>query len=202
MNWDDGPDPIRTFSPEEIRTLTEALLLLAREIHSGDWSSEPLTIDLVRKLHAKIFTGVRDHAGRIRNRDWGAEYLTFGPHRSFHRNSVMAELQGMFDALVRSDRSFVDNHDDPDYESAAFHVAVWAHATLIRIHPFEDGNGRAGRAFMNVLLVRFGLRPIAMELIKTEYIALLNDYFLSGSRRIQPLLDGILRLAVEQLPAS
>ncbi len=38
-------------------------------------------------------------------------------------------------------------------------VAV-AHAEFERIHPFLDGNGRAGRLAMNLLLVRLGFPPV------------------------------------------
>jgi fido (protein-threonine AMPylation protein) len=196
----DDDDRVPAFSTAELRRLTQALLDLAAEIHRGKWSTEPLNCDLIRKLHDRIFGGIRDYAGRIRNRDWGSDFLTFGPHRSYSRYQVMSALEDeLFRDLVKADRSLVENQQDPSYEESAFHIAVWAHAKLIRIHPFEDGNGRTGRAFLNVLLVRFGLRPVSMEMCKTEYIALLNEFYASDLRNIQPLLDGILRLAVEQL---
>ena len=198
MISDDGPDPLRNFSSHEQKTLTAALRQLTTEIHEGLWSSVPLSTNLIRQIHSRFFSGVRDHAGRIRERDWGDEYLTFGPHRSVSRRDVVAELDEMFSLLMRSARSLADNPDHPGYEEAAYRTAIWAHAKLIRIHPFEDGNGRTARAFLNVLLVRFGLRPVAMEMCRTEYIALLNEYFESGLRDIQRLIDGILRLAAEQ----
>lgn len=35
-------------------------------------------------------------------------------------------------------------------------LAAWAHDMLVRIHPFQDGNGRTARILMNVLLIHFG----------------------------------------------
>ena len=35
-------------------------------------------------------------------------------------------------------------------------IAIEAHETLVRILPFEDGNGRCARILMNQLLVQFG----------------------------------------------
>ncbi len=35
-------------------------------------------------------------------------------------------------------------------------LAAWVHCTLVRIHPFSDGNGNVARAFMNAILLRGG----------------------------------------------
>lgn len=70
-------------------------------------------------------------------------------------------------------------------------LAVWAHAELIRIHPFEDGNGRSSRAMMSWILVRLGLRPVAFEMPKQEYLLCLNVYFTQGD--LMPLIDLVLR---------
>lgn len=67
---------------------------------------------------------------------------------------------------------------------------------MIRIHPFEDGNGRSSRALLNAILVRQDLVPIAVDALKDEYIAALNHYLRAG--QIQPLLDLFIRLASDQ----
>ena len=38
-----------------------------------------------------------------------------------------------------------------------------AHLRLVSIHPFADGNGRAARLLMNLLLIRSGYPPIAVR---------------------------------------
>ncbi|HHH12108.1 MAG TPA: Fic family protein, partial [Sorangium sp.] len=75
----------------------------------------------------------------------------------------------------------------PSYELAAIRWAVWVHAEIIRIHPFEDGNGRTCRALMNVILVRLGLPPSIIQRPKQEYIACLNLFY--DTSDIVPLCD-------------
>lgn len=115
----------------------------------------------------------------------------FGPNQSVHRRDVARELERVFTRACQSLRSCEEHPNDPRYEEAAFHLAVWIHAEVVRIHPFEDGNGRTSRALMNVVLHRLRLRPIAVGAIEQEYNAALNHYF--AHRDLQPLVDLLLR---------
>lgn len=45
-------------------------------------------------------------------------------------------------------------------------VAAIAHYNLTRIHPFDDGNGRGARLFMNLILMKKGFPP---AIIKNEH---------------------------------
>lgn len=151
-------------------------------------------------MHETLFEGVRDHGGRIRRQGVGSEFLIFGPNRSVHRDRVESELSIVFSKLRTSLRSLDDNKEAPEYDDAAIHIAVWTHAEIIRIHPFEDGNGRSSRSFLNSILVRQGLRSVAIEATKDEYVAVLNRYF--ESKDLRYVRDLYLRLYVEQLPNS
>ncbi len=186
-------DPVRKYSPEEERGLTERLLELTRRVHAGEETFEAPTIGLLLDLHRRLFTGIRGHAGKARGPGFGSERLAFGPNRSAHRDAVPGELEQVFESVRRSLRSFDANRGAERFEADAVHLAVWAHAQIIRIHPFEDGNGRTSRLIMNGLLVRLGLRPIALEACKPEYTDALNLYF--HERNFRPLLDLFLRLA-------
>jgi fido (protein-threonine AMPylation protein) len=53
-----------------------------------------------------------------------------------------------------------------DSEEAFEHqltLAATSHARLLHIHPFVDGNGRTARVLLNLVLRRFGLRPIELR---------------------------------------
>jgi Fic family protein len=43
---------------------------------------------------------------------------------------------------------------EPRDAAAAVSLAVWCHMESVRIHPFEDGNGKSARLFMDVILRR------------------------------------------------
>jgi fido (protein-threonine AMPylation protein) len=185
-------DPSRTYSAEEEARLAQNLLALHQAIDAGELRSLPPTVETLDHFHRVLFHNVRNHAGQHRREGYGQEWLTFGPNRSLRRDKVPESLKAIFSQLQRSMRSLEENQSDPEYEPSAIHIAVWAHAEVIRVHPYEDGNGRSSRALMNWILVTAGLRPIAIEAPRQEYIACLNHYFERGE--IEPLVDLALRL--------
>ncbi len=185
-------DPLRTYTEAENRRLTDNLAKLIASIHAGELSAREPSRSLLCDLHRRLFEGVREHAGRHRSAIFGSERLSFGPNRSASRGEVEALLEALFRDLAASMRSLEANQDDPDYDASAIHISVWAHARVIQIHPFEDGNGRTSRALLGVLLVKAGLQPIPIEAVKEEYNEALNTFF--RERTIAPLFDLFLRL--------
>jgi len=187
---EDVEDHVRTYTEAEEERLARQLRAVVEDCHAGTlW---PVSLDGLRDMHRRLFDGVRGHAGLCRARAFGDEHLTFGPNRSIHRDRVIEELEHLFEMLDRSVRSFEANPEAPDYERSAVHVAVWAHAEVVRIHPFLDGNGRSSRLLMNAVLVGLGLPPIAVEAVKQEYNEALNHYF--RTKDLQVLVDLMLRM--------
>lgn len=61
-------------------------------------------------------------------------------------------------------------------------LASESHYRLVTIHPFVDGNGRAARLFMNLLLLRFGYPPAVIgPKERLKYIKALEGAQLGGS---------------------
>jgi len=187
-----GDDVVRTYTEDEEKRLALNLEALLDRIHRGELIDAWITVRLLQEFHAALFHEVRDHGGRLRSPGQGSETLLFGPNRSEHRNAV----PGLVKRAIERARSGVEalrrDPNEAEYELTAIGVAVGTQAELIRIHPFEDGNGRSSRAFSDFLLVALGLRPVPIEAVKSEYNECLNAYH--RGRSLRPLIDLYLRL--------
>jgi len=75
---------------------------------------------------------------------------------------------------------------------SALDAYAWSHATLVRIHPYADGNGRLARLVANVPVMEKGCLPILVPAEqRLEYIECLASWQLaSGALRIGSALEG------------
>jgi hypothetical protein len=83
------------------------------------------------------------------------------------------------------------------------HIAA-VHAALERIHPFRDGNGRAGRLALNLMLVRLGYPPaIVYKKDRSKYLRALDRADRGDPRPLAELLARAVTYGVERflLPA-
>ena len=56
-------------------------------------------------------------------------------------------------------------------------LATEFHARFEKIHPFEDGNGRTGRIFLNAMLLESGYPPLIIrKTAKVAYFSSLEAY--------------------------
>lgn len=114
-------------------------------------ADDPFTMADLIEIHRVLLEGVDDGiAGRVRTeQNWiggrwsspiDAEFVPPPPDE--------------VDALLRDLVAFMEREDLPAVVQAAI-----AHAQFETIHPFADGNGRVGRALIQVVLRRRGLAP-------------------------------------------
>lgn len=75
---------------------------------------------------------------------------------------------------------------------SALDAYAWSHATLVRIHPYADGNGRLARLVANVAVIEKGCLPILVPAEqRLEYIECLAAWQLaSGALRRGSALEG------------
>jgi Fic family protein len=85
---------------------------------------------------------------------------------------------------------FAMRRSDPGV--SALDAYAWSHATLVRIHPYADGNGRLARLVANVPVIEKGSLPILVPAQKRlDYIECLATWQLaSGALRRGSALDG------------
>lgn len=190
------------YTEEEDRLLAVNLMTLQLRVAGGEYSDRRLDTSVLCELHKGLFGGVRDHAGHCRGPDFGSEYVVFGLNRSVHKREVASGLAAIFEKCHQSLGSFLDNRSDPSYEEQAIRLAVWTHAEVVKVHPFQDGNGRTSRLILDAVLVRLGMCPVAPELPKQEYLRALNHY--QGKPKAEtagdlvPLVDVYIRLCADQ----
>jgi fido (protein-threonine AMPylation protein) len=134
----------------------------------------------------------------MRTQGFGAERLTFGPHTSCHRDQVKKEISALFELARNKLRELTRQKDAPSFDESILSFAIWLHAKIVWIHPFEDGNGRSCRAIIEEVVTRFGLWLAPLEVPKQEYIEALNHFYTTA--KLQPLIDLYLRLYEETQP--
>ncbi len=122
----------------------------------------PITIEILLEAHRRLLAGSRldEHGGRIRTvQNWigGSDY---NPCSAAFVPPPPEAVSGLLDDLV----AFCNDDSLPALAQAAV-----AHAQFETIHPFVDGNGRAGRVLLHLVLRRRGvalrvLPPVSLVL--------------------------------------
>ncbi|MGH7367773.1 MAG: Fic family protein [Candidatus Rokuibacteriota bacterium] len=131
----------------------------------------PLSLRLIKELHAKLMTGVRgDRArpGEFRDvQNWigrpgiGIEGATYVPPPPEH-------LMPCLDAWEK----FLHDRPLPPLVQVAL-----AHYQFEAIHPFRDGNGRVGRLLITLFLVERGVLPTPLLYLSAFFEASRPDYY-------------------------
>jgi fido (protein-threonine AMPylation protein) len=138
---------------------TAADWVYGHAIQPGEWSDDmPVSLTELRHVHELAMTPVWDVSPHPQATE------REGPG-SFRQHDIQSFPGGMtpppwteVPALVSSwitDAGALNGVDGPELPEALAAL----HACFEQIHPFLDGNGRAGRLVLNLLLVRLGYPP-------------------------------------------
>jgi Fic family protein len=143
------------YEAKNLAKLTESLL---------ETNKSRLNIKLILSLHKTLLTNIDDTiAGRFRV---GKEWVRVGNHLGANPKFVPTLMQELVDNYNQNKISY--------FIDAVAHF----HAEFETIHPFVDGNGRMGRALINLQLVHLGFPPIIIQNKSkhTEYYPLFTQY--------------------------
>jgi len=116
--------------------------------------NEPLTKERLFSWHAHLFPGVRTTTDRFRVGAWRDD--SHGPMQVISGPIARPKVHYVAPAatrLVREVGKFLKWFESDEQEDPLLKAAI-AHLWFVTIHPFEDGNGRIGRAIAELCLAR------------------------------------------------
>ena len=167
-----GENP-RDVTALEVLGNIEAMLWAVEAVPPGG----AVTVDIVLEAHRLLLAGTRlaEHGGRTRTvQNWigGSDYNPCAA-------AFMPPPHELVDELLSDLSAFCNDDSLPAVAQAAI-----AHAQFETIHPFVDGNGRTGRALVQLVLRRRGLAPRILPPISLILATWPRDYVggLSGTR--------------------
>ena len=140
----------------------------------------PLSHHTMKSWH-QLLTRHQEHAVGVRDGRRVPIDLRRGDYKVWPNNprrpdGVVHEYCPPEQTRSEMDRLLDMHHGHAERGLPAEVEAAWLHHRFVRIHPFQDGNGRMARLLMAYVFVRAGEFPpvIAMEQ-RDEYIANLED---------------------------
>lgn len=138
----------------------------------------PMTPGFMKELNALLLSGVTHTPAMDANGNWVKKRTTPGeykkqpnsvvtPNGDVHTYVMPEQVPGEMEQLFRWVEEQKSNH-------AVFSAAL-AHYNFVRIHPFDDGNGRGARLLMNLILMNRGYVPAIIRMEnRREYISYLD----------------------------
>jgi Fic family protein len=138
----------------------EAILFLFNVVRHQETMSERL----IKELHNIILRKVDpDIAGRYRNCQVSIAGSSHEPPSYLHLATEMGQL--------------IDWYQEVGPSLHPVERAAILHAEFVRIHPFQDGNGRTARLLLNLELMRSEYVPIIIKTAdRLEYYDALDKY--------------------------
>lgn len=150
---------------------------------------QPIPEATIKEIHHKIFeTCWPDQAGRYRKVDVDAfEPIADQPP---HWTAVEGEMLLFGRELEERTASA------PASPAEAVVLGIWAHMELVRVHPFQEGNGKTARLLMDVILMRHVIgpkRPLVLPLAyRDRYMDAVQRARAGDSRPFEGLVADLL----------
>lgn len=156
-------------SPADLREV--ANYVAALEFGIERLETLPISLRLLRELHAKLMEGTRGGHASLgafrRSQNW------IGPPGCAPENAtyVPPPPAEMMEALAALE-TFLHGRELPPLVTAAL-----SHSQFEAIHPFLGGNGRVGRLLITLLLIERGVLPAPLLYLSAFFEATRRDYY-------------------------
>lgn len=199
---------------EEMKASSVGMLMMQEEAEVKDY---PLTETFIRQLHKTL---LRDDY-EVRRTLPGGVITSYAIHAGRYKtrpNSVITRYGDRFDyaspeetPALMSDLVRWYNDEERRGEMHPVDLATLFHYRYIRIHPFEDGNGRIARLMVNYILARHDYPMIVVRSRKKrDYLEALHqadmivgtvpsDGASATLMQIKPFRDYFVKLVTEEI---
>lgn len=173
--------------PKDEKELQEreatGIIRASRFVRRYAHSKQLISIDIIYKLHKKIFENARPEiAGRVRSED---VEIRNSQHKPPHYSRVVTQMNELGIELGQKVKNLetlesltILGEEPTETDITAIeniiHTAAWLHHKITYIHPFVDGNGRTARLVQNLILERYGLIGISIKIGKENKNAYCN----------------------------
>lgn len=139
-----------------------------------------------------------------------ADYGLYSPgqYKSFENMTVRStgkiyvymlpsQVPGAMTELIQHTNELLEKTDTSDVDRHPLAIATYFHQQFLNtIHPFSDGNGRIGRIFTNLILLKNGYPPVFIkEVNRDEYL----KHFELSDNKVSPMLDFMADRLIESL---
>jgi Fic family protein len=152
-------------------------------------AKEPLSIELVKEIHAALTGGTYDERRYVEKGERPGE---------FKRHDYVTGREEVGSAPEDVEQDLVDLLGElADYEGKdVAKLAAYFHARFEYIHPFADGNGRVGRTLLNYYLMCHEYPPtIIYDEDKARYYEALEAY--DTGEDLEPMRQHIMAQTVK-----
>lgn len=110
----------------------------------------PITTSLILDIHRTAFEHLYDWAGK-----WRTTGIVVGQLEPPQPHQIIQLMYQFIDNL-HFKMTIAKNREEQ------IDCLLYAHYEFIRIHPFNNGNGRTGRILMNLVAMKFEYKPLVL----------------------------------------
>jgi Fic family protein len=162
----------------------------------------PLTENFIRELHTLLLKEPHEKSAITSDGSATKRIISVGKYKT-HPNHVKTQTGEIF-YFATPEETPAKMHDLLNWyreqketkNSNPILLAAEFHYKFIRIHPFDDGNGRTARILMNFILMQFGFPPV---IIKTEDK---ENYFIALQQADAGILEPFIEYIAKNLANS
>ncbi|MCF6407096.1 Fic family protein [Chitinophaga filiformis] len=165
-----------------------------------NYHDESFSADNIKALHKELMKDLaqwNDDSLYSPGRYKLFENVTVRSSGKIHTYLSPSEVPSAMDKLIDEINSRLSNIDISNIDKHPLTIATFFHQQFLnRIHPFNDGNGRIGRLFTNLILLKQGYPPVFInDVDRKEYL----NRFEQSDMEINPMLDFLADRLIESL---